>query len=303
MTRRLFSTLPLAAAAAAPNTKMLIQLDCGSIGVKATQPEALDYAIKFGFDAVTPDAGWLAAQSEGDRQKFLEKMKSAGVRWGAAGLPVEFRRTDEDFRKSMQDLPGRCRTWKEAGVTRVSTWLNPTSDSLTYLENFRIHVARLREIGKVLNDAGIRLGLEFVGPKTSWASRRFPFVHTMKEMRELIAEVGLPNLGLLMDSWHWFNSGETAADIARLANKDVVSVDLNDAPAGIPLDQQKDGSRELPCATGVIPTADFLKALQSIGCDAPARCEPFNAPLRAMPPEQALAATAAAMKKAFSLIA
>jgi sugar phosphate isomerase/epimerase len=125
----------------------------------------------------------------------------------------------------------------------------------------------------------------------------------MKEMRELFAEVGLPNLGLLMDSWHWFNSGETAADIARLAKKDVVSVDLNDAPAGIPLDQQKDGSRELPCATGVIPTADFLKALQSIGCDAPARCEPFNAPLRAMPPDQALAATAAAMKKAFSLIA
>jgi len=52
----------------------------------------------------------------------------------------------------------------------------------------------------------------------------------------------------------------------------------------------------------VIPLADFLNTLNALGCDAPARCEPFNAALRAMPPGQALAATAAAMRKAFALI-
>ena len=53
----------------------------------------------------------------------------------------------------------------------------------------------------------------------------------------------------------------------------------------------------------VIDIAGFLNALNSIGCDAPARCEPFNAPLRAMPPDQALQTTITAMRKAFALIA
>ena len=58
----------------------------------------------------------------------------------------------------------------------------------------------------------------------------------------------------------------------------------------------------MPCATGVIDLAGFLNTLNALGCDAPARCEPFNAALRAMPPDQALQTTIASMKKAFSLI-
>jgi len=124
----------------------------------------------------------------------------------------------------------------------------------------------------------------------------------MREMKELIGEIGRPNMGFVLDSWHWYTAGETIADLKTLANRDIVSIDLNDAPAGRSLDEQKDLERELPCATGVIDMSGFLNTLNELGCDAPARCEPFNAALRKMPPEEALAATAAAMKKAFSLI-
>ncbi len=37
--------------------------------------------------------------------------------------------------------------------------------------------------------------------------------------------------------------------------------DLNDAPAGVLIDEQKDNTRELPCATGVIDLKVFLGAL------------------------------------------
>ena len=79
-------------------------------------------------------------------------------------------------------------------------------------------------------------------------------------------------------------------------------MDLNDAPAGLTLDQYKDGSRELPAATGVIPGKQFLDALVQIGYDGPIQAEPFNAPLRALPIDQACANTSDAMKKAFRLI-
>jgi sugar phosphate isomerase/epimerase len=281
---------------------MKLQLDCGSIGVKASLPQAVEYAARFGFEAVTADPGWLATASQSERARLMESMNRAGLVWGHAGLPMEFRRGEEEFEKGLRGLAERARALQEAGASRVTTWLAPASDEWTYMENFRLHVRRLRAIAEVLGDHGCRFGLEYVGPKTSWSARRFPFVHTMREARELIAGIGRPNVGLVLDSWHWYTAGETVEDLRLLRDADIVSIDLNDAPAGRARDEQKDLERELPLATGVIPLADFLRTLDSLGCSAPVRCEPFNAALRALPPEQALAATAAAMKKAFALL-
>src|SRR5262249_44867481 len=145
-------------------------------------------------------------------------------------------------------------------------------------------------------------GLEYVGPRTSWTASRYPFIHTLAEMRELIAEIGRENVGLVLDSWHWYTAGETAADLRGLTNREVVACDLNDAPRSVPLDQQRDGVRELPCSTGVIDLRAFLSTLAAIGYDGPVRAEPFNATLRTLPAEEAVAATARAMKRAFALI-
>jgi sugar phosphate isomerase/epimerase len=135
-----------------------------------------------------------------------------------------------------------------------------------------------------------------------WARSKYPFIHTMATMKELIAETKKPNLGFLLDSWHWYNAGDTVADVLTLKNADIVAVHLNDAPAGVPVDQQVDSHRELPLATGVIDAAGFLNALNQVGYDGPVAAEPMSADLRAMPPDQALAKTAEAMKKAFALI-
>ena len=302
MTRRQMIASGAILSMAAP-TRMRMQLDCGSIGVKAGLREALAYAAQYGFGAISADSGWLSKAPEADVRSLLDEMKQKGIGWGQAGMPVEFRKSEDEFSAGLKELPARAAALQKAGVNRVTTWLSPTSDALTYLENFKQHSRRLREVARILQDHGCRLGLEYVGPKTSWTARRYPFVHTMREMKELIADIGTGNAGFVLDSWHWYTAEEHAADLKTLSSADVVSIDLNDAPAGIALDQQKDSVRELPCATGVIPVAEFLNTLNSIGCDAPARCEPFNAALRAMAPHAALAATAAAMKKAFSLIA
>jgi sugar phosphate isomerase/epimerase len=185
----------------------------------------------------------------------------------------------------------------------MGTWVSPGHKSLAYLANFKQHSARLREVGKVLGDHGVRLGLEYVGPKTSWTAMRFPFIHTMAEMRELIAAIDQPEVGLVLDSWHWYTAHETQADLETLKGSDVICCDLNDAPAGIPTDEQRDGVRDLPCATGVIDLKTFLNALAKIGYDGPVRAEPFKAELRRMPAEESVALTAKAMKKAFALLA
>ncbi len=77
---------------------------------------------------------------------------------------------------------------------------------------------------------------------------------------------------------------------------------INDAPANVPVAQQVDNRRELPCATGVIDLRAFLEALVTLGYDGPVACEPFNQELRKLPPDQILGTVAAAMKKAASLV-
>jgi sugar phosphate isomerase/epimerase len=173
---------------------------------------------------------------------------------------------------------------------------------LTYVANFRQHAKRLRECATILKDHGQRFGMEYVGPKTLWASKRHSFVHSMAETKDLIAEIGVDNTGFILDSWHWYTSHETLDDLMTLTNEDVVACDLNDAPKGLEIDEQIDNQRELPTATGVIDLKSFLSGLIEIGYDGPVRAEPFNKKLNAMDNEQAAAATAKAMKKAFELI-
>jgi sugar phosphate isomerase/epimerase len=297
--------LPEAGAFIAQKTrgrKMTMCLSCGAIGVSASMRESIELAAQHGFEAVEINGPYLASLSADESAELLAMMKSKGIAAGHAGLPVEFRQDESRFDEGMKKLPGVAAALERAGVNRVSTWIMPCHDSMTYVANFRQHALRLREAARVLADRQIRLGLEYVGAKTLWTSKRYPFVHTMAEMKDLIGEIGGSNVGFLLDSFHWWNAGETDKDILSLKNEQVISVDLNDAPAGIPREQQVDNHRELPCATGVIPVADFLNALNQIGYDGPVRAEPFNKAVNALPREEACAAAAKALKQAFSLI-
>jgi len=244
----------------------------------------------------------VARLSQAELDELLADMKAKKLVWGAAGLPVNFRGDDATFQAGMKSFPDLAAGIQKAGITRMGTWLSPTSNDLSYVANFRQHARRLREVCKVLGDHGLRFGMEYVGPKTSWTKGRYPFIHTMAETKDLIAEIGLDNVGFVLDSWHWYTAGDSVDDLLSLTNADVVACDLNDAPAGIPVDEQIDNTRELPAATGVIDLKAFLGALVEIGYDGPIRAEPFNKPLSQLDNEEALAATVNAMRKAFALV-
>jgi sugar phosphate isomerase/epimerase len=254
-----------------------------------------------GFESVQPAPQELAALSDGDAQALAQTLRDARLTWGAAGLPVEFRRDEAAFQRDVAALPALAQALQRAGASRVGTWLAPAHDDLTYTANFAQHTRRLRAVAEILADHGQRLGLEYVGPKTLWSAKRFPFIHTMAETRELIAAIGQDNVGLVLDSWHWYTAGESEQDLLSLSNRDVVACDLNDAPAGIPLAEQIDSRRELPAATGVIDIATFLRALVTIGYDGPVRAEPFNQQLNDMDDDAAVRAAAEAMRRAFTV--
>jgi sugar phosphate isomerase/epimerase len=281
---------------------MRLCLTPGSIGVGANQMEAIALAEKHGFEAVEPFGSQLATLPDAQISELTASLKSKRLAWGAAGLPVEFRQGADRFGEGLRSLPSIAEALSRAGVVRVGTWISPASTSLTYVQNFRQHADRLRAVAQILKERGLRLGLEYVGTFTSRVRARYPFIHTLAETRDLIAEIGTGNVGLVLDSWHWWQAEDTVQDLHSLTDAEVVSVDLNDAPANVAKDQQADGRRELPAATGVIDHAAFLKALQRIGYTGPVRAEPFNKALNDLENDAACAATIAAMRKAFQAV-
>jgi len=282
--------------------KMTICFSGGAIGISANQRECVELAAQYGFESVEAHGSYLAGLTDEQMTELKSFMASKRIVFGAASLPVEFRRDDGAFATGMKALPSIAAGLKRAGVTRITTWIMPCHDTLTYMANFKLHAVRLREAASLLKDQGIRLGLEYVGPRTLLISKRYPFQHTMAEEKDLIAEIGTGNVGFVLDTYHWWTAGETEGDILSLKKEDVVSVDMNDGVAGVSREESVDGRRELPCKTGVIDAAKFLNALNRLGYDGPVRAEPFNKEVNALGKDGACTATIAALRKAFALI-
>ena len=272
------------------------------IGVSANQQQALDYAVKYGFNSITPNLGEFENKSSAEIRDWVETMKAKGIRYSSSGLPVQFQRDLERFQNSLDRLPKQANLLSQLGIDRMVTWITPGHNELTYLKNFEQHRNRLREVAKVLKDSNIRLGLEFVGPRTSRMRYRFPFICTQLGMTELVEAIDTGNVGLLMDSWHWYTSHGTVQELLQLSNKDIIHVHVNDAPAGIPTDQQVDSRRKLPVTTSVIDLKGFINALVKIGYDGPVECEPFDQELRRAEDDAALQKTIESLNRLWELI-
>ena len=279
-----------------------MSLNPGAIGVQLNATQLVDAAIEIGFEAIVPPLSEMLDGGRSFSETIHNKMQKYNISWDAAGLPVEFRKDEETFRKDLQKLVKYGELMKDLDIKKCSTWIMPTHASLTYLQNFKQHSSRLSEVSKVLADFDIKLGLEYVGPKTLMALEKHPFISSMAETRELISETKSNNIGIQLDSFHWYCAEETKGDLLSLSADEIITCDLNDAVKGRSINEQLDYQRELPGMSGVIDLKSFLDALITIKYDGGIRAEPFNAKLNEMDNFGALKLTRKQMESSFGLI-
>jgi len=270
-----------------------------AVGIEAKSLDQAIAAAREGrFEGLEIHAPQIIELPPGVARRQIE---AAGLKAAGFGLPINFRDDAESFEEEMKLLPGMVRAAAGVGATRCFTWIMPCCDKRTRDENYAFHVERLKPVARVLGDNGCRFGLEFIGPATLRKSRKFPFIHTMDEMLGLARDVG-PNVGMLVDSYHWYTSHASIADLQRLTNEQVVYVHVNDAPVGVAIDEQLDNIRALPAETGVIDIRGFLTALAAIGYDGPVVPEPFSRRLTELPSDAARAREAGeSMERIFSM--
>lgn len=276
---------------------MYRNLSTGAIGVKASLPQAVQLAAAHGFGGIDfsiVEAQEIATEQGIDHLQGI--FRNANVRAGAFGFPVDFRRDDATWRAGLEKLPAQAALAVDLGCLRSSTWIMPCDNNRNFATYFRFLVNRLRPAAEILADYGIRLGLEFIGPKTLRETQRFNFVHTMDGMLAVCAAIDTGNMGLLLDIFHLYTAHGSNDDVRRLSNSDVVVVHVNDGRSGRSADQQMDQERALPGVTGVVDIAGFLEALRVIGYDGPVTSEPFDKTLATLSPDEAVKKTADSMQ-------
>ena len=144
--------LSAGAAKSKKKVRFFKNLGGGHIGVRTNQQQALEYAVRYGFDGITPSAGAFENKSDSEIRAWVQTMKEKGIRYGASGLPVGYRRDEDRFLADLGRLPKQAGVLKRLGVKRMATWITPGHNELTYLQNFALHKRRLGEAAKVLKD-------------------------------------------------------------------------------------------------------------------------------------------------------
>src|SRR5690606_21850293 len=260
--------------------------------------ETVELAVAHGFGGVDPNLQYLRELPEDKLDDVRRRLADHGLRWGSGGCPVSIVADARTFAGQLAELERNTTILVAAGVERVGTWIKPMDEKLTYRRNFARFADRVGLIDEILSSVGLRFGLEYVGPKTTWATERFPFIHSLAETLELINAVGSDNVGIILDTYHWYTANETVADLTALPAHRVVAVDVNDAHPDRALDEQLDLDRCLPATTGVIDLSGFLGALTEIGYTGPIKAEPFSKELKGKPVREVVAKTAASLRSA-----
>jgi sugar phosphate isomerase/epimerase len=214
------------------------------------------------------------------------------------GLPVDFRRDEQTFQAGFPKLEAAASFAAAIGCPRMGTYLLPSSEQ-TKDETRRVWGGRISKCAEVLARHKVRLGLEFVSPVH--LRKRFPyeFIWRMDETLEFAKQCG-PNVGVLLDSWHWHHAGGTTKDILTAGLENIVHAQVADAPK-LPPEEIRDNERLMP-GEGIADLTGFFQALQKIGYKDGVSPEIFGRGLKEMPPEEGarlgLETTQAVMKKA-----
>lgn len=112
-----------AAPAEMPRRKFYAILSLGRLGFQASFPESLELTVKHGFEGLDPDPNYFASLGDDGLKRLLDDLRAKNLRFGAAGLPVEFRKDEARFNDGLKNLPATAEILQRAGVWRVSTWV------------------------------------------------------------------------------------------------------------------------------------------------------------------------------------
>jgi len=251
----------------------------GSTTMRATLLEDIEHAEAAGFDLLEIWAAKLRA--------YLKKHSLADLRREFAGRRIkpvainsierisfcanyrEKRRVEEE----LDELGTVAHALGCPYIVVVPSFLTRPAPKAAIVKET---VSRLRTLSEQAQNYPVSLAFEFLGFSNC-------SVNTLALAWEIVAQVHRKNVGLVLDTFHFFAGGSQLKSILELNRKKLFILHLNDAPPRPARQKLQDRHRLYP-GDGVIPLKQILTRLDRIGYRRLASIELFNPGYWRQPP-------------------
>ncbi|HYW00561.1 MAG TPA: sugar phosphate isomerase/epimerase family protein [Candidatus Acidoferrum sp.] len=219
----------------------------------------LSIAKRTGFEAIEFTVDKIDPILETDETtKLRTKIEEERLKIASINGPENFNLlTDRDF----SDLLTRTKKLSSFATTLNCDLLLPVPATNQSGVSKAVVIERTVQCLEKLSDVcgeEIRLGLEFLGMHNC-------SINNLKDGMEVVRRVGRSNVGLTLDSFHSYLSGEDFAEIAKLDREEIFMVHVNDCERGL-RENMTDANRLFP-GEGAIDLEDFLAHVRKVGYD------------------------------------
>lgn len=154
----------------------------------------------------------------------------------------------------------RCRQLSQYAQALGCPWIvavpGPLPEGTPWHQVREETVAVLREMAAIARPHGVGLAFEFLG--FPWCS-----VRTLAEAWAIVVATDCPNVGLVVDTCHFYAGGSPLASIGVVSPARLAVLHINDVE-DVPREQITDAHRLFP-GDGVIPLADIVREVRVIG--------------------------------------
>lgn len=177
-------------------------------------------------------------------------------------------RSEEEYALIMSRCQELC-TWARAlGCDKIVVVPSPTPEGGASVDEIKAESVKvLRELSAIAEPYNVRLAFEFLG--FPWCS-----VRTLEQCWEIVRETDRPNVGLVVDTCHFYAGGSSLRSIEEVPASKIFILHINDLEER-PRETIEDGHRLLP-GEGVIPLDDILVRLKHIEFDGLCSIELFR---------------------------
>lgn len=176
-------------------------------------------------------------------------------------------RSDEEHLALLDECEELCRIAAELECPYIVVVPGPLPAVQTKDDAVAESVRVLTELSIIAAHYGVALAFEFLGQADC-------SVQTLALADEIVTQVRQPNVGLVIDSFHFYAGGSTLESINRLDPQRLFIFHINDAE-DLPREQLEDRHRLLP-GLGILPLREIIGALRRIGYDRVASVEIFR---------------------------
>jgi 2-keto-myo-inositol isomerase len=235
----------------------------GATTMRASLETDLQAAKAAGFDYVEIWAAKIRDKSTEDLKKLFAE----------AGVPPLSINSIEHitFRdpQAYEAIKQQCRDWSKIAAEIECPYIVVVPGRLPPGEvdvvEESVHV--LTELCDIAAEHGVALAFEFLG-QTDCS------VPTLDLAEEIVRTAGRDNLGLVIDSFHFYAGGSNVRMIEKLDPRMIYIFHINDSE-DLPRAQLEDRHRLLP-GLGILPLREMMKAFRDIGYDDVASVEIFR---------------------------